>query len=93
MSRSYKKRPYCKQKSRFSQLEANRLVRRRNKVDVCDIREDYMADGNAYRREYPQWDVVDWVSYQTRNSVRILNEVRDDYAMKEESWLKYHYRK
>lgn len=52
MSRSYKE-PWIKDKCRFNQKLASRLLRR-HRLD-WDV-----ADGMAYKRYYPQWDISDW---------------------------------
>lgn len=50
MSRSYKKHIWFKDHNSGAKQEANRKVRRTPEI----------ANGNAYRRVYGQWDICDW---------------------------------
>jgi len=55
MSRSYKHTPIGKAKSRFSQKQAARKIRR-NKLE-------YIPDGRYYKRTYSMWEVIDYTWY------------------------------
>ena len=65
MSRSYKKTPIHKAKSQSGRKIANRVVRRRNRVDVHDIKECYVADGGGHKKETCPYEVIDYVYYIT----------------------------
>lgn len=67
MSRSYKKTPIYKAKSQTGRKIANRIVRRRNRVHVLDIKEYYVQDGGGHRKETNSYDVIDWVRYYPRH--------------------------
>lgn len=88
MSRSYKKTPIHKDKSGFEHKQANKRVRRKNKVDIHDIHENYVRSGKSHRKLYPQWDIIDYVSFYSR-----IEWEKDKENMKEKHWQKLYRRK
>lgn len=59
MSKSYKKNPIVKdgKGATIAKRFANKKVRRYQKD---------LSDGSSYRKIYPQWNIHDWVSRQTK---------------------------
>lgn len=53
MARSYRKTPIVKDIMKSGKKMANRKVRRSKDI----------PNGGAYKKFYPQWDVIDWVYY------------------------------
>ena len=71
MSRSHKKNPFLVMRLRYGKRLASRRARRHS---------GSIADGAAYKRIYPSWDVIDWVFYGPRfkNSLKNWSSTSDD---------------
>lgn len=68
LSRSYRKTPIVKDRTRGAKTAANRKVRRSSEV----------SNGANYRRHYPQYDICDWKFYRPLSSVE--EELREEDA-------------
>lgn len=67
MSRSYKKNPVYKDRNPYNKKRANRKVRRSK----------HLSDGCHYKRLFPQWDICDYWTRETREGW--LKDIISDY--------------
>lgn len=83
MSRSYKKTPYLgDKKNKFFKKYANRKIRRTS----------YQFKGNSYRKNFPQYDICDYIylapSFQTFCKLEIANWKEKQVFLAGTSWYK-----
>lgn len=82
MSKSYKKSPIVKAKSRKDQSLSNRKVRRMNKVLPCYYEHhdtdlgthEHIANGRQHRKVYAQYDVIEYTIYYSKEMWRVETE-------------------
>ena len=81
MRRSRKKTPIYKVSTgKYGKNQANRKVRRIGK-------DMYAGKGNGFKREYPQYEVIDYIFYRPKE------KYGSDDKENEMFWKKWHYRK
>lgn len=92
MSRSYKKTPISKAKSQSGRKIANRVVRRKNRVDIHDIKDAYIPDGGGHKKVTNSYDVIDYAFYYSeREWERTVNAGR--YKWSKNDWERVYRRK
>lgn len=69
MSRSYKRTPIVKDKStrKFAKRQANKQFRRKLKLLDSEMS---ILQHSGYKREYCQYDINDWIFYQSYEMAR-----------------------
>lgn len=80
MSRSYKKTPILKDRTRGMKNCANRKVRK----SALDL-----PDGRAYRKVFPSYDICDWSFRRTKEEYR--DEVVEAFLRSKHESGKYYY--
>ena len=85
MGKSYKKKPFYKAHRSDAKKMANDRVR---------VTKD-IPNGGAYKKFFPQWDVIDYTIYRPWNKKTEERYFRWNYTSEEcrSHWEKHYYRK